>query len=668
MTTVCLPPRASLVRKPYDLHHMNHVILAFLQVRSMSREAARRSLSRAKPSDAPQLVKWCPTLRGGRRARGAAPGRSGTARRADISKGGLAPFLGLGLYWAWVALVFYSRVLVPGGALAASGSQSQLVDTLWLWATWSHMLGLVLIVVASRRVRSLASGVAARIAPAFCVAAGTALIPMELVFLGPESPICQPLVLATAVVMGLASAWLVLQWAEAYGRLRLSTVAAASTLSFALGLAVYFVCFAFPPVIAAITAALLPLGSLLALLECRKHLVAAGDCDKPSARSVQVGPGVSPLALALPIVSVFVFALCGEMLRAFSLSIAGASVDSMGAIYLVGGLVGLAALSAYVLVPKRATAGEQPAQPRRFTIPLLRGVFLFMAAAFLVAPFLVGSALAVSYGIFGAGFWCFRAITWAVCFSLCRKRGVRPMVAIGVLDAAYALSVVVGSSLNGWLTEALKVGTTEITTVSLVAVFALMFMALFVLNGSDVRAILDSGIERAQDTDGVEGAEGVDVRGVSSAATEDASGAEAVKDAAAENAAGASPASPPASGHVPHGSRVDATTTVPRSQVGVVAHGDEAAFGGPSGFSASGQAAGMDLVAATVSKLAAAHGLTPREAEVAALLAKGRSLPFVQDELFISAGTAQTHARHIYKKLGVHSRQELIDLVERSSE
>lgn len=45
------------------------------------------------------------------------------------------------------------------------------------------------------------------------------------------------------------------------------------------------------------------------------------------------------------------------------------------------------------------------------------------------------------------------------------------------------------------------------------------------------------------------------------------------------------------------------------------------------------------------------------------LLAHGRSIPYVRDALIISRDTAATHAKHIYAKLDVHSRQELIDLV-----
>ncbi len=63
-------------------------------------------------------------------------------------------------------------------------------------------------------------------------------------------------------------------------------------------------------------------------------------------------------------------------------------------------------------------------------------------------------------------------------------------------------------------------------------------------------------------------------------------------------------------------------------------------------------------------KLAKRYKLTQRETEVMVLLAKGRSLERVQKELFIAKGTATAHAHHIYQKLGIHSRQELMDLVD----
>lgn len=56
------------------------------------------------------------------------------------------------------------------------------------------------------------------------------------------------------------------------------------------------------------------------------------------------------------------------------------------------------------------------------------------------------------------------------------------------------------------------------------------------------------------------------------------------------------------------------------------------------------------------------YALSPRETEVFDLLVEGKTVPQIQEALVISEGTAKTHMRNIYKKAGVHSRQELLAL------
>lgn len=55
--------------------------------------------------------------------------------------------------------------------------------------------------------------------------------------------------------------------------------------------------------------------------------------------------------------------------------------------------------------------------------------------------------------------------------------------------------------------------------------------------------------------------------------------------------------------------------------------------------------------------------LTPREIEVFRLLSLGRDISTIENDLCISRNTAKMHIRHVYQKLEVHSKQELIDLV-----
>ncbi len=70
---------------------------------------------------------------------------------------------------------------------------------------------------------------------------------------------------------------------------------------------------------------------------------------------------------------------------------------------------------------------------------------------------------------------------------------------------------------------------------------------------------------------------------------------------------------------------------------------------------------------AALEDVASAHSLSPREREVFSLLAHGYSGPYIEKSLFISKGTEKTHAYRLYRKLGVASQDELIDLVSQSA-
>ena len=62
--------------------------------------------------------------------------------------------------------------------------------------------------------------------------------------------------------------------------------------------------------------------------------------------------------------------------------------------------------------------------------------------------------------------------------------------------------------------------------------------------------------------------------------------------------------------------------------------------------------------------MARAFGLTEREGEVFALLARGRDVGYIEQALFISRNTVNTHRKNLYRKLGIHTQQELLSLIE----
>lgn len=57
-------------------------------------------------------------------------------------------------------------------------------------------------------------------------------------------------------------------------------------------------------------------------------------------------------------------------------------------------------------------------------------------------------------------------------------------------------------------------------------------------------------------------------------------------------------------------------------------------------------------------------GLSPRQQEIFFYLARGRNATHIESKLVISHHTVKSHIYRIYQKTGVHSQQELIDLVE----
>jgi DNA-binding CsgD family transcriptional regulator len=92
---------------------------------------------------------------------------------------------------------------------------------------------------------------------------------------------------------------------------------------------------------------------------------------------------------------------------------------------------------------------------------------------------------------------------------------------------------------------------------------------------------------------------------------------------------------------------------------------------GPTGFwlllseaKQSAASTSQEMLQRAVDQIAARAALTPREREFFGYLALGRTIPWINEHLSISEGTGRTHTQHIYVKLHVHSRQELLDMVE----
>lgn len=58
------------------------------------------------------------------------------------------------------------------------------------------------------------------------------------------------------------------------------------------------------------------------------------------------------------------------------------------------------------------------------------------------------------------------------------------------------------------------------------------------------------------------------------------------------------------------------------------------------------------------------HGLSARESEIIMLYARGRTRAVISDQLCISENTVRDHIKSAYKKINIHEKQELIELIE----
>lgn len=78
----------------------------------------------------------------------------------------------------------------------------------------------------------------------------------------------------------------------------------------------------------------------------------------------------------------------------------------------------------------------------------------------------------------------------------------------------------------------------------------------------------------------------------------------------------------------------------------------------------SGENGLTDGQAARLAQISEQRNLGNREQEVLGLLLRQKTASEIATEMTIANGTAKSHIRHVYKKLGVHSREELFELFE----
>ena len=268
----------------------------------------------------------------------------------------------------------------------------------------------------------------------------------------------------------------------------------------------------------------------------------------------------------------------------------------------------------------------------------LRGIYKFavliMAFFFQLLPIFVGTPLEHVLAL--AGYGTFNVLVWILLADITHTYRVDTFKVFGIGWGMITFGVFIGSLLGAFLCDVLAPFSPQaLTSVALISTIAVLLSYMFVLKESDMVELTTIGELEEQTSDSAQAvAAGHGVH-------RQASSAGSVPGAAAQEAV------------------TDADGMLLALDAGIASTAP-----GTHGERAMPDAEFKPRFVSRCNKVAQEYGLSEREAQIMILYAKGRSYARIQEELFISRGTLTTHLRHIYQKMDVHNKQELLDLIE----
>ena len=522
--------------------------------------------------------------------------------------------------WAWGFLAYLSPVLIPAERPVGGVG----IEVGFFVSQGAVVVAAVAIVLALRK-HSVAVGRGVLLVCASLLALASALLPLTVAIDAPW-----PLV-GCGAICGVAGTLLGCAWGARYS-LESRDVSAVVMVSFLVAYGIYFAILllyvATPFVVAAqVVVVFLPLASWgLWFWDASARSGLAPEVFPSSALSTDIAgsPGSSGKAPgevtagsrelhALPWRSLGVIAVAALVGNVMASVIMGTSYEGADSLY-PGGIALCACIATMALVPLTA---ERTA----FSVAQLYRITVTFSVVGLVAILVLGAAAVPVGGALVQGCTLFfQPLVYVVVTRSTRLQGLSPLVAFGVGQALISAVVLAGNLAGKLLFQVAGETPLLLSAVCGAGVLALFFMV--------VARAAQVGEEGNEEKDG--GTEEMEA---------ETRGADRVKAAAAGRG----------SSGVAAGERLfeDGGTT----EAATLPNGDCAAGVG---------AQGEDSTAV----FARAAGLTARETEILSLLVRGRTLPYIANELFVTTGTVKTHVRHIYEKALVNNRQELLDKVE----
>lgn len=599
---------------------------------------------------------------------------------------------GYGLHQAWI----YSSMFDKGGIFGTGGLQAgPFNDQLSLAHFVSILIYGLLLLIASildtKLIRAL-HATPTLVAAALLGATGTLL----LLGSGAESPFDgSTLQIISGILTGTGSSILLLAWGIAFSRRDSASVVINGALSIAIGFGIYgLVLHQIPFPWGGVASALIPFAEIALLLVLRRHVSLDFDNRQLIFQPLPINHARFVLRFGLP---VFFLGVALGIMRQTSIEtiLPGSAFEDQALLFVTA-----CATTVLIMVTFLALGGDE--RWHTFFRPLIP--FIAVTAVFI--PFTAGGASFWGTSVVLVGYMSFEALMWIFFSELSQRFRLSPIFVFGLGRGVMAMAALGGSTLPlftgalGAPTGLGEMGTVLIVLVAMMLAYALLpdeheMASIVAVTPRKVAVqsasrapliVVNEGkadaLERAREGAVPSAPEQADVRTQVPANWE-----HAVVAALAElgETSGA------ASGQIASASSVVSAAKGPTAVDAMQDDASDASAASDTASSASTAPSparqAMDFsrsifaeetAPAPADDTPAARGrfrqrceivantylLSRRESEVMYYLARGYKSSHIQQQLYISEGTAKTHIRHIYRKLNIHSQQDLIHLID----
>ena len=560
--------------------------------------------------------------------------------------------LGYGLHQAWI----YSSMFDKGGIFGTGGLQAGPFNDQLSLAYFVSILvyGLLLLIASildTRLVRFL-HATPTLVVSALLGAAGTLLLLVP----GGSFLDAEVLQLASGVLTGAGSSALLLAWGIAFSRRDSASIIINGALSIAIGFSVYgLVLHQIPFPWGGAASALIPFAEVALLLVLRRHVSLDFDNRQLIFQPLPINHARFVLRFGLP---VFFLGVALGIMRQTSIEtiLPGSAFDDQALLFVTA-----CAATALIMVTLLALGGDE--RWHTFFRPLIP--FIAVTAVFI--PFTAGGASFWGTSVVLVGYMSFEALMWIFFAELSQRFRLSPIFVFGLGRGTMALAALGGSTLPlftgalGTPTGLGEMGTVLVVLVTMMVAYALLpderEMASIVTVDPKVAAAVQSlprtplivvNENRPDSTRAEDSAS--DTQPVASEEPADEHDEDEGVD---EKPATLEPAPPPSPAPTPPPARqaMDFSRSIFADEAGAMPPAEDT----PAARGRFRQR--CEIVANT-------YLLSRRESEVMYYLARGYKSSHIQQQLYISEGTAKTHIRHIYRKLNIHSQQDLIHLID----